>query len=158
RRAALLALDQVDNGNLTAEQVAPLLDTEDADLQQTVLDVVASRPAWAGVVTPYFRQALAQPGVPAQRRPLLQAALTRLARDGGVQALIGEALRRSETAPAVRLLLLEVVSQAGGDRLPADWLEGLRRNLDSADPSIRYQTVATLRARGVTTCDDRLQQ
>jgi len=158
RRAALLALDQMDNGNLTAELVGPLLDTDDADLQQTILDVVASRPVWAGVVVPYFRQALAQPSVPAQRRPLLLTALTRLARDSAVQTLIGEALQRSETAPDVLRLLLEVVSQAGGDKLPPDWLEGLRRHLDSGDPQIRYQTVVTLRSRGVNTCDDRLQQ
>lgn len=157
RRAALLALDQMDNGNLTEEQVAPLLDTDDANLQQTVLDIVAARPAWAGVVVPYFRQALAQPSVPAQRRPLLVASLTRLARDNAVQNLIGETLQRPETASDVRRLLLEVIGQAGGDKLPAIWLEELRRHLDSGDPQIRYQTVVTLRSRGVTTCDDRLQ-
>src|SRR5262249_51441971 len=48
RQAGLIALDQMKNGGLTREQVVPLLDTDDADLQQAALDVMGRRPGWSG--------------------------------------------------------------------------------------------------------------
>ena len=47
RRAALIALDQMDGGNLTRAEVSQLLDTDDAPLQLAALDVIRRRPGWS---------------------------------------------------------------------------------------------------------------
>lgn len=47
RQAVLVALDQMKDGGLAREQLIPLLDTDDQDLQQAVLDVMARRGAAA---------------------------------------------------------------------------------------------------------------
>src|SRR5687767_5357214 len=47
RRAALIALDQMDGGSLTPDLVTPLLDPIDPALQQTALKVITSRPGWS---------------------------------------------------------------------------------------------------------------
>src|SRR5206468_660044 len=48
RQAGLVALDQMKDGGLTRQQVVPLLDTDDGDLQQAALDVMSRRPGWSG--------------------------------------------------------------------------------------------------------------
>ena len=47
RQGGLIALDQMKDSQLTREQVVPLLDTDDPDLQQVVLDVISRRPGWS---------------------------------------------------------------------------------------------------------------
>src|SRR5262249_40125814 len=47
RQGGLIALDQMQAGNLTREQVVPLLDTDDPELQQAVLVVMSRRPGWS---------------------------------------------------------------------------------------------------------------
>src|SRR5439155_3629387 len=46
RRGALIALDQMPGGNLTREQVTPLLDTDNTALLQSALAVISERPGW----------------------------------------------------------------------------------------------------------------
>lgn len=46
-QAALLALDQMDQGGLNREEVLPFLEHADADLQSTALKIAMMRPEWA---------------------------------------------------------------------------------------------------------------
>src|SRR5262249_48816250 len=48
RRGALIALDQMEAGNLTTDLVTPLLNTPDPTLQKTALAIITTHPAWAG--------------------------------------------------------------------------------------------------------------
>ena len=47
QQAGLTALDQMKDGNLTQDEVIPLLGSKDVQLQQTALLVVSRRPEWA---------------------------------------------------------------------------------------------------------------
>src|SRR5207253_1972393 len=47
RRAALIALDQMTDGNLTRDLVTPFLSGSDRALQQTAFAIVVNRPEWA---------------------------------------------------------------------------------------------------------------
>ena len=46
----------MDGGDLTREQVVPLLGTTDAALQKAVFSVIASTPDWAGAVAGLLRR------------------------------------------------------------------------------------------------------
>src|SRR5690606_29557854 len=46
RRGALIALDQMDSGQLTQQIVGALLDTEDEQLQTAALDVISRHEGW----------------------------------------------------------------------------------------------------------------
>ena len=50
RRGALVALDQMDGGSLTRDEVVGLLNTSDAALQKAALSVITAQPEWAGAV------------------------------------------------------------------------------------------------------------
>jgi glucose/arabinose dehydrogenase len=47
RRGALIALDQMDHGELTLDEVLPRLNESDVELARTALRAIARRPAWA---------------------------------------------------------------------------------------------------------------
>jgi putative membrane-bound dehydrogenase-like protein len=156
RRAAVIALDQMDGGNLTREQVAPLLDTEDVVLQQTVLAIIAGRPGWAGQSVGLLRQWLAEKDLPAERSESLRGTLLAFAGETAVQKLVAETLQQDQTPVATRLLLLEAVARVPQGKLPASWAGELGRALEHPDERVARQAVAAVRAAGVTTFDDRL--
>ncbi len=156
RRAALLALDQMDNGNLTREQVVPLLESADADLQRAALTVVMARPAWADPVADLLGRWLAARELPEERRTILQAALLALCKQPVIQEVVADALRGKTTTVAVRLLLLETMGQAPVEKLPPSWAAQLRSALEASDEPVLRQAVATVRSRNETGFDEAL--
>jgi putative membrane-bound dehydrogenase-like protein len=156
RRGALIALDQINGGDLTRDLVVPLLDTDDAALQQTVWGLITARPEWASEVTGLMRDWAARPELPAKRRDMLRTALLAFCKDPTVQELAAQALAQDKTPNATRLLLLGAFAQAPLDKLPAVWIAELGRCLNHRDEAIRRQAVTTMRVRGVADFDDAL--
>jgi putative heme-binding domain-containing protein len=148
RRAALIALDQMEGGALAREQVTPLLDPAAPQVQKAALAVLAAR-GWSGEVLGLLRGWLAEE----QPRPELEGIVTGFARDAGVQDLVALALRNPATSTELRLVLLETMARAPLDRLPPTWTAELRWGLDHADPRVVRQSVATVRAFGVADLD-----
>ena len=62
RRAALVALDQMENSELTREWITPLLQTDDVRLLEAVVDVVGRHPEWVDIVTGLTERMVARPG------------------------------------------------------------------------------------------------
>jgi putative membrane-bound dehydrogenase-like protein len=153
RRGALIALDQMQQGQLTQDLVTPLLNTEDAALQKTVLAVIAARPGWAREIIGLLRRWLAEREVPADRQESLRGVLLAFSKDADVQQVVAQSLRQEETPPATRLLLLETIARAPLDQLPDAWIEALGRHLQHADPRVLRQTIATIQAGRVSQFD-----
>jgi putative membrane-bound dehydrogenase-like protein len=148
RRAALIALDQMDHGGLTREQVTPHLDPSSLPLQQAALSIVTAR-GWSGELLGLLNEWLASEKPGAE----LGAILTAFSKDAGVQDLVAKSLRSPKTSTEARLILLESVARAPLDRIPATWAAELRWSLDHADERIVRQAVAAIRATGVTDFD-----
>ncbi|HVR84039.1 MAG TPA: HEAT repeat domain-containing protein, partial [Planctomycetota bacterium] len=148
RRAALIALDQMEHGALTREEVTPLLDPVDLPLQQAALSVVAAR-GWSGELRGLLQKWLAAEEPP----PEAEAILTVFARDPVIQDLVAQGLRSPKTSTPTRLVLLETVARAPLDHPPATWTAELRWSLTHADPRVVRQAVAAIRAGGVVDFD-----
>jgi putative heme-binding domain-containing protein len=142
RRGALIALDQRDA--LAREELTPCLDPSSPALMQSALWVLSHRPAWSGEIAGLLRGWLAGPP-----REEIRGAVAAFARDPAVQDLVARALRSPETRPDTRVLLLESLAQAPLDRLPATWTAELRWALDSPEPAVVRQAVATLKATAI---------
>ncbi len=151
RRAALIALDQMENGNLTPDLVTPLLDPIDLSLQQAALKVITSHSGWSNEIFGLVRQWLAEPSLDDARAELLKGVLVSFGRDAAMQDLMARSLRDAKTSDALRLLLLEAMTRALGERTPATWLGEARWALDAKDERVVRQAVALLRA---SSCDD----
>jgi putative membrane-bound dehydrogenase-like protein len=135
RRAALIALDQMDDGKLTREEVTPLLDTDDPQLRKTALAVISSRKGWATELVGLLRGWLQEEQPSEERLSLLRGTLLAQTADPAIQQLIGEALSNEKTSPPVRLLLWEVIYRTPLPELPEPWLEAMGRTLRSGLPA-----------------------
>jgi putative membrane-bound dehydrogenase-like protein len=151
RRATLVALDQMEGGNLTRELVTPLLDPVDLSLREAALKAILARPAWGKEVLGLVRAWIGE-----GRLQDLRGVILAFAKDAAYQDAVALALRDPKTPAASRALLLECVAQAPLDRTPATWSAEVRWALDDADPRVVRQAVATIRAIKSPECDERL--
>jgi putative heme-binding domain-containing protein len=158
RRGALIALDQMDGGRLTREQVVPLLDTPDAALQKAVLSVINARPDWGEAVAGLLRQWIARGDLDEARRDALRDTVLAFAANPEIQDLVARALPQHETPAATRLLLIEAISGTSLKPLPPVWVEALRGCLHDRQDSVVRQAIATARAVGGSAFDDALEQ
>jgi putative heme-binding domain-containing protein len=156
RRAALIALDQMDGGNLTRGLVTPLLNTDDPALQQTALAIITARPGWAKEIAGLLRQWLGKTELDAARQESLRGALLAFSTDPTVQEVVAQTLRREQTPLTLRLLLLETMARVPLKKLPAAWVRELGHHLRDRSGRIVRQTVATIRAAGVSDFDGAL--
>jgi putative membrane-bound dehydrogenase-like protein len=156
RRGALIALDQMDHGNLTREQVTPLLSTVDPALRQTALAVIIARPGWASEILRPLKEWLDAKTLSAEQQAGLRGAVLAFAKDPAVQQQVADALEQPSTPDATRLLLLETLAQAPLDKFPPLWSKGLQRSLEQSHKRIVRQALAAVQAGGVSDLDDSL--
>jgi putative membrane-bound dehydrogenase-like protein len=146
RRAALIALDQIDDGSLRPQTVTPLLKDADARVQAAALEASAHHPDWAkevlSVLGGWFAGGRLSPPASEDARRLLVA----FGHDPDVQAFVSWTIASGRTSAAVRRLLLEVMAQVSLNSLPEEWREQLRASLSNPDEGVRRQAVATLRS------------
>lgn len=156
RRAALLALDQMESGGLTRELVVPLLESSDAELQRAALTIAISRQDWADAVAKLLRQWLTTPDLAENNKVIIRSALAVLSAQPSIQAVVSEALASETTPLPLRLLLLEAIAEANAAKLPPTWSTVLAASLNRTEQREVLQTLATLRARNETGFDDQL--
>jgi putative membrane-bound dehydrogenase-like protein len=155
RRGALIALDEMAHGNLTQDEVTPLLDTADPALQKASLAVVSGR-GWADQAAGLLDRWLAREALTPERRESVRAAVLALAQAPAVQQLVVRVLRNERTPVATRLLLLECLARVPSDKLPDAWAAEVGRSLRHPDAQVVRQAVATLRDAQITRFDESL--
>jgi putative membrane-bound dehydrogenase-like protein len=155
QRAALIALDQMENGDLSREQVVPLLESTDAALQRAALSVATRRPEWSDDVAGLLRQWLNAKAISENNRALLQTALQSLAQKPAIQSVMVDSLRANVPLDS-RLLLLESMARASIDKIPPAWRDALRQCLHDKEGRIVREAIAVIRARALAGLDDEL--
>ncbi len=158
RRAALIACDQMDASKLTREDLAHQLRTGDKAILKTAIDIVASRPKWAGEIAEPLRDWLITRDSKAFPADNLRALLQATCKEPAIQKLMVEALEHAETTPAVQVVLLETFAAAPLAKLPPAWLEVLDKTLDHADDRLVLQSIGAMRARSLTQFDKKLDR
>lgn len=154
RRAALTALDQMDDGKLTREEVTPLLDTDDPQLRKAALAVISSRKGWATELVGLLRGWMAEADPSEEHLALLRGTLLAQAADPAIQQLIAEALAGDKASPAVRLLLWEVIYRVPLAELPEAWLTAIEQTLLAGSSAEIRQVIAIVNERKLAQFDE----
>jgi putative heme-binding domain-containing protein len=157
RRAALIALDQMDHGGLTAKQVVALLGSEDLPLERAALEVISRHKGWAGEVVGSLRRRLGEANLSAESLAGLRGVLVAFSGNAQVQMLVADTLAAPRTAAPVRLLLLEVMARSEIKPWPKAWAEPVKKSLRSKDGREVGQAVAAAAASGLRRFDGELQ-
>src|SRR5262249_48091685 len=125
RKAALIALDQMDGGVLKPEDVAPLLGSADPALKETASWIAGRHPEWGDALAGHFRERLSASGLSDTDRAELERQLARFAGAPSIQDLLRKTLRDDSAPRGARLLTLRAMAQSGLKEVPSEWMGGL---------------------------------
>jgi putative membrane-bound dehydrogenase-like protein len=109
QRAALIALDQMDNGGLQPETVIGYLASKESLLKDTAYWIVSHHPEWGEQLAKYFRNA-----------PVDPQHLASLAKHTAIQDLIADLLQSDRCDIALRAM-----ARSGLKAAPEEWVNGL---------------------------------
>jgi putative membrane-bound dehydrogenase-like protein len=144
QRAALTALDQMENGNLAAETVAAELTAKDPTVKKTASWIIGRHPEWGPALTGYLRDRLAAKERSAAETNELVQHLARFARAPAVQQMLAEQL----DAPAIdnRRIALRAMALSGLKQAPAAWVSALTGMLSQEKQELLEDALAATRS------------
>jgi len=145
RRAALLALDQMDGRKLDVGVVVPLLESNDPILKSTAWWIAGRHPEWGGSLATFFERRLSTAGADVARRTDLLDSLSRFADNAAVQSLLANTVAQPPS-PDARAIALRAMAATRAKELPSIWIPSLRRVLDSTDTEALTLALAVVRA------------
>jgi len=147
RRAALIALDQMSNGDLQPATIAPLLVSPDALLSETAWWIAARHPQWGSVVVAPLKTSLTAATAGEREQALLLDRLTKFAAHDGVGELI--AATATGSVAWARSIALRTMAVTTVKQLPAPWVAAFQQLLQGADVEAMRQALAAVRAPAV---------
>ncbi len=148
RRAALVALDQMDDGMLDPRHIVSLLDSGDAMLRDTAWWIVAHRPAWGAALASFFEERLTDPRTGTAARDDLRQRLAQFGEHPAIQKLLADAVDRAASSGerTTALRAMTVVARTRVKVLPVGWTTPLVRALESNDGEVTAQAISVVRA------------
>jgi putative membrane-bound dehydrogenase-like protein len=146
RRAALIALDQMDQGGLESGAVTPQLRAADSRLREAAWWIAGRHPEWGAALAGVLSERLAARKLsPADEEELI-GHLARFARTPAIQQLLARQLVKPDVNPGACRIALLAMARSGLAAVPDSWIAGLHPLLRSADGRLIREAVATVRA------------
>ena len=145
KRAALIALDQMDGGGLKPETVIALLDSPDQMLNETAWWIASHHPEWGGALAGFFQNHLAARNLTDAARADLQQKLVQFAENSAIQELLATTAERA-TVKEDRVMALRTMARTRAKELPATWIAPLVRALGGIDLDVTRHAVSVARA------------
>jgi putative membrane-bound dehydrogenase-like protein len=158
RRAALIALDQMDGQPLTREMVAGLLATDDLDLRNKSLEIVARHPTWGDEIVQVAGRMLAMVDLTVREQAVLTGSLLAFEQDEAIQQLVAKSLADEATPTARKRQVLEVMAETALAEVPTAWGTQIRTILELDDPLLIEQAVKTIAAIGLPQVEEQLRR
>jgi putative membrane-bound dehydrogenase-like protein len=154
RKAALIALDQMDDAPLQSRHLIPMLSDPNKELRGAALWVASHHPDWSGDVLQFLRARLRAAQFPADESEPVREALIAFCSNADVQKMAAD--------PAVdtgrQLFLLDTMDRCPLKQLPELWIQRLGELLDRPDARVRRRAVALIRSRALPGLDDKLER
>jgi putative membrane-bound dehydrogenase-like protein len=152
RRAAMIAIDQMDGGGTTPDQLIPLFDSADHILKDTAWWLAARHPEWGGTLAGVLQKRFSVPTLTSADAQDLQQKLSQFAGAPAIQTLLADAAAGATNIDA-RLIALRVMASAFASsastrmkELPAVWTTPLIRALADRRDDVTREAVAVVRA------------
>jgi putative heme-binding domain-containing protein len=157
RKAALIALDQMDHSPLARDQIAAPLRDADPELRRAALWVAARHPDWSGEVLQFIQARLARDDFAPREAEAVQQTLVALCRNAETQAAIARLLGDSSATSRQQLFLLDTIDQCGISDLPGSWTAALGQRLSASSGPVRARVLALARKQQMAGLEDQLE-
>ncbi|HLT06702.1 MAG TPA: PVC-type heme-binding CxxCH protein [Cyclobacteriaceae bacterium] len=156
RRAAAIALDQMENGSLEEKYLAAFLSSQDTLLQHTGVWLAAHHPEWGDVVADFIRVKLDEADghglVPLERLLVTFIASPQL------QELIAAKLLRPEIPSDQKLMLLRTIGVSPQKIFPQSWLNALKALLKDSEGRVQVAALDLIGSRNLSVLSGNLQE
>ena len=141
KRAALIALDQMEGGGLKAEAVISLLDSSDPILNETAWWIAGHRPEWGSALAVFFQERLTATNLTNLAREDLQQKLVQFAENPAIQDLLAATADGKD-----RLVALRAMARTRAKELPSSWITPLVRALAGRELEVTRSAISVARA------------
>jgi putative membrane-bound dehydrogenase-like protein len=158
RKTALIALDQMDDTPLTAQQLTPLLSDQHKDLRKAALWVAAHHPDWSGSVLAFLQSRVRSPGFPGAESEPVRDALISFCSDAAVQRTVADLLGEANAGARRDLFLLDTIDHCQLSEFPAVWTGRIGGLLAHPTPSVRLRALNLVRTLQIEGLDDHLEK
>lgn len=158
RRAALIALDQMDASPLRRAHVAPFLTSGDDQLWRTGVWVASHHPEWSDLIVTALAARLGGRTLSDADASRLRDVMAGVCANAALQQFAAAQLR-APASPSSRprtLMLLDVVQTCELTDVPAVWVSALRELLKSPDDLVRSRVVRLVASRRIPALADDL--
>jgi putative heme-binding domain-containing protein len=145
-RAALIALDQMDQGDLNVGMVAPLLSASDPALRRTAVWVAGHHPDWGNELADFFKDRLQTRNLGKTDADELERQLAQFAQAKPIQDIISSRLCDENSSLATRQLLVDAIAISLLKEPPPDWVRGVINCIAAEDEHLVRSAVAAARA------------
>jgi len=147
RRAALIAIDQMEGGGLEPQKIASLLSAASPVLKETASWIIGRHSEWGGALAGLLHDRLYGRGDRSKDESAeLERHLTQFAGNTSVQDLLATALADNSLPTATRRTALNAMRGSGLREMPKAWTTVLIKLVVGTDPALTTDAVATVRA------------
>ena len=156
RKAALIALDQMDGSPLQQEQAVALAGASEKEVRNAALFVVSHHPDWASGVLRHIELRIRDANFRDVEAEPVRDALLAFMKDPGAQKLISALLRDSSLGERQTLFVLDTIDAGSVKQFPAEWVDGLGVLLDSHNKNVQVRALDLIRSHGISGLDPQL--
>ena len=157
KKAALIALDQMQNRTLKPEQATSFLASNDSTLESTARWVVSHHPEWAGSMITYLQKQLNKPKLEVDDKKQLKDILVSYCGDASMQQFMVNQMASGSLEK--KLFILDAMSGCTIKEVPSSWTAQLGKELTSkVDAAVKLNVLKFIRLHKIAAMNNTLQQ
>jgi putative membrane-bound dehydrogenase-like protein len=144
-RAALMAMDQMEDTHIQAAQVVAELSAKDQALRDTASWIAGRHAEWADALAQTLSGQLSDASLDQAEKARLGHQLASLSKAPSIQQLLASRVADAQAPVAERKLAMNAMAEAGAHDLPASWMASLTGALEDTNPEVASSAASTLR-------------
>jgi len=149
KRAAAIALDQMDGSPLEKQHVVPFLKSTDIALRNTGIWLASHHSDWSDVVTDFLGSFLKGKISETGEMQQVESLLVTFMGNRQLQELIARELSRSATSTDKKIFLLKVIGSSAIQELPQSWVSVLGTLLNDGDNDLQTAVLDLIGSRNI---------
>lgn len=158
RKAALIALDQMDGSPLQKDQLVPFLASKNVQLQNVGIWVASHHPDWTDIVIDYLKMRLDMAELSETEKVSVTDLMLTFCGNPQLQNFVSTQLGNAATPIARKVLLLDVIKRCSVEELPGIWVQLLGNLLQGDNIEIRSRVLDLIESRSIPGLDKKLEQ
>lgn len=159
KKAALIALDQMDGSPLRKQDLEPFLGNTNPELRKTGIWVASHHPDWSDLAIDFISERLNKNTLSETESSAILELMLTFIKDDQLQKLIANQLADAKTATPRKLLLLDVLSKSSLGKFPAPILDQLGKLLaKDTDSQLQQEVLNLIESRRIKSLTTPLDQ